>query len=193
MTRREAPLVVVNAVYISVFTTLALRRDNYEFLLYSCVVLAAAVFVLFLHRTYRFSSGELWGLTLWGLLHMAGGNVRVGEGVLYEVQLLPGVLRFDQFVHAFGFGVSTLVCFRVLSHFLRPNVDRWWPLAVLTLLMGSGLGAMNEIVEFVAVLTMPETGVGGYDNTMWDLVFNLIGGVVAVGWLTAQRRARMRG
>ena len=41
--------------------------------------------------------------------------------------------------------------------------------------MGMGLGALNEVVEFVAVLTMPETNVGGYTNTGWDLVSNLAG------------------
>jgi hypothetical protein len=34
---------------------------------------------------------------------------------------------------------------------------------------------------------MPETGVGGYDNTMQDLVFNLFGGIAAVLWLTWRR------
>ena len=51
------------------------------------------------------------------------------------------------------------------------------------------MGPDNEIIEFIAVLTVPETGVGGYENTMLDLVFNLIGGILAVFWL-GWRRAR---
>ena len=39
---------------------------------------------------------------------------------------------------------------------------------------GSGFGALNEVVEFIAVLTIPETNVGGYENTGWDLVANLV-------------------
>ena len=35
---------------------------------------------------------------------------------------------------------------------------------------------------------MPETGVGGYHNTMLDLCFNLLGGILAVTWLTWQGR-----
>jgi hypothetical protein len=27
---------------------------------------------------------------------------------------------------------------------------------------------------------VPETGVGGYENTLWDLVFNLLGALAAV-------------
>jgi hypothetical protein len=63
-------------------------------------------------------------------------------------------------------------------------------LSILIVLMGSGLGAINEIIEFIAVKTLPETNVGGYDNTLWDLIFNLIGGLLAVGWLTLRRQRR---
>ena len=31
----------------------------------------------------------------------------------------------------------------------------------------------------LAVLTIPNTNVGGYENTGWDLVFNALGAVVA--------------
>ena len=50
------------------------------------------------------------------------------------------------------------------------------------------MGAINEIVEFVAVLTMEETGVGGYDNTMCDLVFNLLGGTAAAVLIVRRRK-----
>jgi hypothetical protein len=68
---------------------------------------------------------------------------------------------------------------------IRPK----WPLLVVAGLMALGLGALNEVLEFVAVLTIPETNVGGYENTGWDLVANL-GGVLAAALgirLEAQR------
>ena len=40
--------------------------------------------------------------------------------------------------------------------------------------------ALNEIVEFVATLLVPDTNVGGYRNTGWDLVANLVGATLAV-------------
>jgi hypothetical protein len=188
LTRRELPVFLFSLVYIVAFTLLSLRRHNYEFLMYSCVVIAAVIVMLLLDQFIRFSPGLLWGMSFWGLLHMAGGNVSVGgDRVLYELQLIPVVLRYDQFVHAYGFGMITLVCYRVLCDYLRPEVQRWWPLAILVLLMGSGMGALNEIIEFIAQKTMPETKVGGYDNTLWDLVFNLLGGIVAVTVLTLTR------
>jgi hypothetical protein len=38
-----------------------------------------------------------------------------------------------------------------------------------------GLGAIIEIVEYIVVLTVPQNGVGGYDNNMQDLLANLAG------------------
>ena len=48
---------------------------------------------------------------------------------------------------------------------------------------GMGFGAFNEIVEFVATLTVPNTNVGGYINTGWDLVANMVGAVGACVWI----------
>lgn len=44
---------------------------------------------------------------------------------------------------------------------------------------GLGFGALNEVVEFIVVLTTPNTNVGGYENTGWDLVANPCGATVA--------------
>jgi hypothetical protein len=42
-----------------------------------------------------------------------------------------------------------------------------------------GFGALNEVVEFAATQLLPDTNVGGYVNTGWDLVFNLVGSAAA--------------
>lgn len=193
LTRRELPILAVNAIYIPAFALLAWRRGNYEFLLYVVVILLVAAVVLWKQRHIRFDPVILWGLTAWGLLHMAGGNVPVGDGVLYGVQVFPlfpnhSILRFDQIVHFFGFGVATLIAHHLLRFLLRGDIRGRSTLAFLTILMGSGFGAVNEIVEFLAVLALPETGVGGYENTLWDLVFNLLGGIAATLWLWATGR-----
>ena len=190
----EFPVLAGSAIYIPVFTVIALRRGNAEFLLYAGIILVLAAWILWKQRSIRFDLHILWGLSIWGFLHMAGGNIPVGDGgrVLYSVELIRiyprlHILRFDQMVHAFGFGVATLACYHLLRPFLKVDIARWGVLALLVVLLGSGLGALNEIVEFIAVLCMPETGVGGYENTLCDLVFNLIGSLIAVAYLTRQR------
>ena len=167
---------------MAVFVGIALTRKNYEFVLYAGVVLVLAAWILVKQRSVQFDPVIMWGLSLWGLMHMAGGNIRIDDSVLYNVQLVPYFLRYDQLVHAFGFGTATLACFHILKSMLKPAIPRRVTLIILVMLMGCGVGAMNEIVEFIAVKAVPETNVGGYDNTLWDLVFNLIGASIAATW-----------
>lgn len=174
-----------------VFVGVALTRHNYEFILYAGVVVVLAAWILAKQPSVQFDPVILWGLSLWGLLHMAGGNIRVGDEVLYNLQLIPRVLRYDQFVHAIGFGTATLACFHILKGKLKPETPRGLTLIILVALMGCGLGALNEIIEFIAVKLMPETNVGGYDNTLWDLVFNLIGASIAATWAVTRRERRL--
>lgn len=196
LTKRELPVLVVNLIYLPAFTVVALGRRNFEFVMYALVVLAVAFLVLWQQRRVRFGLTILWGLTGWGLLHMAGGNIRVGDGVLYSVILAPiwpalDILRYDQIVHTFGFGMATLLCHHLLRPYLRPQQSTTFALCVLIVMMGSGMGAMNEIIEFITVLVMPETNVGGYKNTMIDLCANLLGGILAMALiLLREPRAR---
>lgn len=39
LTRREIPILIVNLIYIPIFTFMALRNTNYEFILYVLVIL----------------------------------------------------------------------------------------------------------------------------------------------------------
>jgi len=127
---------------------------------------------------------------------MFGGGLIVNGEVLYALRLIPifefgdiFVLRFDQFVHFFGFGVATLLAYHLLKPYFnsQTNYKVVYPLLVL---IGMGLGALNEIVEFVAVVTFPETGVGGYFNTALDLVFNMFGAIGAVIVIHLRRSAK---
>ncbi len=110
-----------------------------------------------------------------------------GDRTLYNAILGLDLIRFDRLVHAFGFGLATLVCGKVLHHWLPDQRVTLGPL-VITLLAGLGVGALNEIVEFFATLLLPDTNVGGYVNTGWDLVFDLVGGLVATVWLARSAR-----
>lgn len=188
--RRDLPVILFSAAYMVIFVAVSLTRHNYEFILYAGVVVLLAAWILIKQRTVQFDLVILWGLSLWGLLHMAGGNIRVGDSVLYNVQLVPRLLRYDQLVHAFGFGAATLVCFHILSGMLDSHAPRGLTLIILVALMGCGLGALNEIVEFLAVKFMPETNVGGYENTLWDLMFNLIGASLAATWAVMRNPKR---
>ena len=127
---------------------------------------------------------------------MLGGGVPVGDSVLYGVQLIDFVnngeftiLKYDQVVHAFGFGVSTLVAHHLLVRRWRPEASKAL-LYALAAGVGMGLGTINEIVEFIAVLSFPETGVGGYINTSLDLIANMVGAILAALFLAYRNRGK---
>lgn len=180
-TSNEKQLLVFNAAYLLLFSTIAVRSRNSEFLVYVAVVLFFLVLLLKKYRKLGLSTGVLWGLSVWGLLHMAGGNLTVAGDVLYNYDIF-GVLRYDKPVHAYGFGLTTVVAWQLIRPYLKPGFNKI-TVAVLLVMIASGAGALNEVIEFFAVVTVPETNVGGYTNTALDLVFNFFGAIVAVVWL----------
>lgn len=188
---RLMPLAQFTGAYLLAAVLVSLRFGNKEFLFYIITMAALITSVMLIHRRMPFYASQLWALSFWGLTHMAGGLVPVpshwpidgGQGVLYSLWLIPDLLKYDQLVHAYGFGVTTWLCWHGLhQQLLARNTAKVFPsVGMLTLAAacGMGFGALNEVIEFIAVLTIPNTNVGGYINTGWDLVFNLIGCLLA--------------
>lgn len=185
-------VILFTTVYLGLAVIGILVTGNREFLFYILVMSILLAAVTAVHLRVGFSRGVLWGLSFWGLAHMAGGLVPVPANwpingnirVLYSWWLIPGLLKYDHVVHAYGFGVTTFVCWQGLN----AAISRWvnnvpvFPtlgLLVICAAAATGFGALNEVVEFVAVLTIPNTNVGGYINTGWDLVSNLAGTTIA--------------
>ena len=188
--RRLSPVIAFTAVYITFALVLALRRGNQEFVLYIAVMFVLIGVVWLVHRSVNLSTASLWALSAWGLAHMAGGLVVVPESwsvdaasrVLYSWWLIPERLKYDNVVHAYGFGVTTWVCWQGLRAAISRRGGAATPtvgLMVLAATAGLGFGALNEVVEFAATLLVPETNVGGYVNTGWDMVSNLVGATTA--------------
>ena len=188
---RVWPVALFTSVYLVGAMITAVQVGNDEFLLYIGVVVLMMGVVWIVHGRVALTSGALWCLSIWGLAHMAGGLVTVPEGwpimgtnrVLYSLWLIPDRLKYDHVVHAYGFGVTTWVCWQGMRAALGSRPHRVLPtpgLMVLCAAAGLGFGALNEVIEFAATLLVPETNVGGYLNTGWDLVANLFGATVAV-------------
>jgi hypothetical protein len=157
---------------------------NPEFIYYGLTLLAICAGVWLLDRQVTLPIGVLWGLYIWLVLHLAGGIIQVPAAIvdtgmtnysLYNVRLHPWLPRYDQFVHAFGFFLCTLGGWRALfvagHRLVQPALG---PL-IGAGLIGMGCGGVNEVIEFVGTQIMPGTNVGGYVNTGWDLVSNMVG------------------
>lgn len=173
-------------LYVAGFTVWFLSRENYEFILYVVTMLVLIALVGLSVRKAEFPVPMLWALTFWGLAHMAGGGIPVGDSVLYSLRLIDiagdgefRILKYDQVIHAYGFGVTAWLLYHLLArHF--PVMLGTWSIYTYAALASIGLGAVNEMIEFSAVVMMPETNVGGYYNTALDLVFNAAGAVLAM-------------
>ena len=190
------PVAAFTSLYIGLAAAAAFFVGNGEFLFYIVVMLVLMLVVWLVHRSVTLTRSILWALSVWGLLHMAGGLVPVPESwpidgsirVLYSLWLIPDRLKYDQVVHAYGFGVATWVCWQGIRASIHSRGGEAVPTAglmVLAATSGMGLGALNELIEFAATLLMAETNVGGYINTGWDLVANSVGATAAaiVIWL----------
>jgi hypothetical protein len=166
----------------------ATGRANWP--VYALVVLAGAAAVARVHLRVGLSTPTIWGLTAFALGHLAGGMVPVGDGVLYQLWLVDGVLRYDNLQHAIGFGFVGRAIWEALQHRMAPSEHDRPGIAMWIVVLGAAAaGSVNEIVEYLLTLVLPENQVGGYDNTARDLIANLVGGL-AVGWWTRRQILR---
>jgi hypothetical protein len=186
---REHPLLTAfslgNLVAFTVFGMATNRGQTITYLLQLAVTFA---FVAAMHERVGFSTPVLWALAVWGLLHAAGGILYVGDGVVYRFEPVQGLPRYDQVIHAFGFGAATVAVWQGLRTRLpsgaRPRVG----LGFVVALAGMGVGALNEVLEFLSTRVLAETNVGGYENTGWDLVYNALGATIAALWIAVRSR-----
>ena len=164
---------------------------------YLVVSLVLTAVVAAVDRSVGFTDGLLWALLAAGALHLACGLLPDpdGRGVLYDAWLLPQVLRVDQAVHAFGSAAGTWASWQLLGTWLDLSRAPVRTQAVLAALAGLGKGAVNEALEFLAALHGGGVFVGGFENTGWDLVFDVAGCVGCAVFLVvsqADRRPQAR-
>ena len=192
-TRGELSVGIFTASYITGFTVWFFSIGNFEFIIYVATMVALVWLVAISLRKAEFPPAMLWALSFWGLAHMAGGGVPVGDAVLYNLELFPiieterlFILKYDQLVHAYGFGITAWMLHHLLTRTF-PLTRGTTTALVYPALASMGLGAVNEMIEFSAVLVVPDTNVGGYFNTALDLCFNALGALLAMALIGLRR------
>lgn len=199
---RQPLLSIVTSLYMVAGIGVSFATRNWEFLGYMAQMTILIALIMWADRRARFSAGVLWGLSLWGIMHLCGGIVPVpremaevaqgpgGRAVLYGLWIIPpNILKYDNIVHAWGFFITTLACWQALRRWLIPDERPTLAFFVVLACAGMGLGSINEIIEFAATRFLKETGVGGYVNNSIDLIYNAIGSLIAAGivWRTHRR------
>ena len=190
ITPQNKRVLAFTVAYMVIFSVLAALRQNVEFLYYMVLMVGLIIFVIAYHRDLKMSTAVLIALSFVGLLHLMGGHLYLNGTRLYDVYLIGNIIRYDNFVHAVGIFVITLVLYSAVV----PHVDRsvrgsGWVLSVVLVLMAMGVGAIIEVIEFGAVLFLDaDEAVGGYRNNSTDLLFNLAGSMVGLAGIQWHRR-----
>ncbi|HLP79732.1 MAG TPA: DUF2238 domain-containing protein, partial [Acidobacteriota bacterium] len=146
-------LLLFSVAYIVGFGIYYVKSGNTEFLGYLAVLLIIGGILIATAHVSKIQTFTLWLLSIWGLLHMAGGSVKIGDGVLYGWKMFELVnrggdfyiLKMDQVIHMYGFFVAAVVIYQLIA----PRVAKMhWGLLVFLAIAGSlGLSAFNEVIE----------------------------------------------
>lgn len=157
--------------------------QNFEFLFYGITTLILVALLQKGDQHYRFSSKVLWGFNIWIVLHILGGLLPVGDGVLYSFIIFDlvdepySILKYDQVVHFYCYFIAALLMWKVVSSLNQTSLVT---ASIVSVLAASGIGGINEIIEFLATTFIPSTNVGGYENTAIDITCNFLGACAAV-------------
>ncbi len=188
---------IFNATYLFWGGAFFLQDLNLEFVIYIAVIIAIMGSVLLTVSYTDFPHWLLWLLSFWGLMHVLGGAVQIDGGVLFGYHIYPFldlggdfyILKYDQVVHMYLYGVVAMMTYHLLRNILA--IKNHTKLIVLMAIMASvGVSALNEIMEFLIAVTVERNGVGGYENAMLDLIFNLSGAMTATGLMVFLSRKR---
>ncbi len=168
-------------VYIIIFAIFAIYYRNYEFIFYIFITTILVVITYLSYKHIRLSYHIIFGLAILGSLHILGGSLHIGQTRLYDFWLIKGIFRYDHLVHSFAMFISTFVAYNILGPRLDFKIERHpFFFFALLVLIALGIGAVNEILELFAVVFLgAANGVGDYMNNALDLLFNLIGSIIA--------------
>ena len=203
---KATPALIFSLAYLAAALTSALLMKNTEFIFYLAAAPFLIVSVAYFHVMIGFPVSLLWCLSILGLLHSTGGLIPMpedapvkGKALLYNLWLVEGVLKYDQAVHAYGNALATWISWHLLRYSISQAMKREVreipirPVFMLVcFLAGLGIGAFNELAEFSTTHFVEDHNVGDYENTGWDLVFNALGGGIAVALLWLRRQDRLR-
>lgn len=187
LTLAQKALLGINVLSVVGFGLYYVRSFNYEFIAYAVSIVFIIVLLYSTLHLTRFPTYIIAGVTIWGILHMMGGSVPTPDGIFYKyhiVTLFDGggdfyILKMDQVIHAFLYGFVALMFYHLLREVVGIRTHGVF-VGFVAVFAAAGFSIVNEIIEFIAAVTLPETGVGGYENTVLDLIFNLSGALIAI-------------
>ncbi|MCK4997062.1 DUF2238 domain-containing protein [Candidatus Pacearchaeota archaeon] len=160
-----------------------ITKGNFEFLGYCTVIIILFAIIIKTDKVYNYPIASVWLISIWVVIHSLGGSVYIAGTRAFDIVLINilgdpfFILKYDQFAHTFAFFTITIFCYYVLKKYIKKGKA----LFITTVLMATGIGATYEIIEFAMVIFFDAgEAVGGYYNTVLDLVFNFTGSILSV-------------
>ncbi len=158
-----------------------------EFFVYAVVIICCILTLWRVFKHYAFDATVLILLQLGIVMHFCGAFILIDGGRLYDALVLG--IHYDKYVHFIN-SFSAALLFSYLFQIQRIPLTR--VNSVFLMLVVLGLGAAVEIVEYVVALTVPNNGVGGYDNNMQDLMADLLGSLSFLIWRSSTERIKAK-
>ena len=185
LSRAQAPFLILIVLILIGFGFAYFTPTNYELMAHLGMIIGFTILVLATNKKVRYPPVILSGLTAWAFLHLAGSNVIVGGSALYDRVIFPvasslPIIRYDQIVHAIGFGFATGLIYHIIAPRLPDGARNSAIILLVIALAGLGIGAINEMVEFITIAIFPTADIGGYENTLLDLFGDFVGAILAV-------------
>ena len=173
---------IFTAVYLVLFTIITLIYKNYEFLYYMFVLSILIGAIIYKYKNIHLTPHIIISLSILGFMHFAGGLFHIFGTRLYDIYLIKNILKYDNIVHSFGTFIATFIGYNLLKPHLSTKVkNNKFLFSLILIFIAMGTGAFVEIIELgvVAFLGSAGAGVGDYFNNALDLVFNLVGSIIA--------------
>src|SRR5690349_1659600 len=97
MQRRLIPLALFVLPYTLAAFAVSIYQRNFEFVYYATILALLVLGIWYLDRRVRLPTWLLWGLAIWGFVHLLGGVMPIPESVtepgsppnLYNLRLSP--------------------------------------------------------------------------------------------------------
>lgn len=165
--------------YLFAFTLNGLMNGNLEFLYYTIIMSVLIYFIIVVEARLHLAFFILVNLSILGFLHLLGGNFYVNNVRLYDYYFIPDI-RYDNIIHTYGTFIATVALYSLTAHMIYARVrQQYYVYAIMLILMAIGIGTLNELVEFAAVVFFDaQEQVGGYFNNSLDLMFNTLGAII---------------
>lgn len=180
--QKEFAVLSFTLFYLIFFTIYAIIQKNTEFIFYSSILFFVLYLGIIIHKRVQLPEFIIIGFSLFGLLHLLGGNLVLNGTRLYETTFFYNTIRYDNIVHFIGSGLATLAFNVLLYDFFQTEKKVHHTTYYLVLIfMTLGVGTLNEIIEFFAVIFFhAQEEVGDYINNSVDLIYNFIGALAMI-------------